>query len=88
MRQTSLTLGSQEARIQTNEYGTQILGASDVVLGSYGTDRHDELVEKYQAEGWKLGESRDIRPAEAGTASPDKDDEGDGSGEQDLGISS
>jgi len=88
MRQTSLTLGSQEARIQTNEYGTRVLGAQEVVLDNYGTDRHEEMIEKYEAEGWKQGESSHIRPAEAGTMPPDDDDGSDGFSNLDLGISS
>jgi hypothetical protein len=90
MRQTSLSAGEQRITIQTNEQGTQVLGSADEVLGNYGTDRHEEMVDKYESDGWSVTASGDVRPVEAGppTTQPNKDDGGDGSQELDLGISS
>jgi hypothetical protein len=90
MRQTLLNSGDRQITIQTSEQGTQVLGSADEVIGAYGTDRHEEMVEKYQSEGWTVSADGDVRPAEAGAATtpPDRDDGGDGVQELDLGISS
>lgn len=90
MRRTVMT--GEEGRtvtIHTGDQGSEILDEQGKVLGTYGTDRHEELVARHEQDGWKVAEDGDIRPEPAAnTPPPPSDGPGDGFHELDLGISS
>ena len=90
MRETVLTAGGgQKVTITTGDQGTEVLDAGGRVVGSYGTDRHDELVEKHQREGWRTAGDDDVAPEQVAGAPPPSTDDGAGDGfhELDLGNS-
>ena len=89
MRETVLT--SDEGRkvtITTGDQGTDVLDAEGRVVGSYGSDRHEELVDKHQKEGWRVAEDGDTAPAQVAGAPPPSDDDGTGDGFRELDIGS
>lgn len=73
MRETLLEKsGDGTMKVVTDDRGTDVLGADDRVVATYGTDRHDEMVEEYQGEGWNLvREGAVAPPAVAGAPAPD-----------------
>ena len=87
MRETVMTAGEgRKVTITTGDQGTELLDTAGRVVGSYGSDRHDELVEKHQDEGWRVGTEGDVAPAQVAGAPPPSDDGiGDGLRELDLG---
>ena len=90
MRQTVLTTGEgRKLTILTGDQGTEVLDDAGRVVGTYGTDRHEELVTRHQGEGWHVVDDSAIRPEPASrTPPPPADGPGDGFHEQDLGLSS
>jgi hypothetical protein len=87
MRETILTAGEgQKLTITTGDQGTEVLDAAGRVVGSYGSDRHDELVEKHQGEGWRVAEDGDVAPAQVADAPPPSDDDGSGDGFRELDL--
>ena len=63
-----------------------MLDAGGRVVGSYGSDRHDKLVEQHRKEGWRVAEDGDVAPAQVAGAPPPSDaGTGDGFRELDLG---
>ena len=87
MRETVLTAGGgRKVTITTGDQGTEVLDAEGRVVGSYGSDRHEELVEKHQREGWRVAGDDDVAPEQvAGAPALSDDGTGDGSRELDLG---
>ncbi len=88
MRETVLTADEgRKVTITTGDQGTEVLDAGGRVVGSYGSDRHEELVEKHQREGWRVAGDGDAAPEQVAGAPPPSDDDGrgDGSSELDLG---
>lgn len=89
MRETLLRSGEQQITVQTDDYGTRILGPDGKIVSDHGTDRHDEIIAKREAEGWSVLQDGSRRPKEVeGVPAPKTDGPGDGSSELDLGISS
>ena len=91
MRKTVLTADEgRRVTITTGDQGTEVLDAEGRVIGSYGSDRHEELVEKHQGEGWRVAGDGDVTPSQVAGAPPPSDDDGTGDGfhELDEGISS
>lgn len=72
MRETLLEKsGDGTMRVVTGDRGTDVLGADDRVVATYGTDRHDEMVEEYQGEGWSVARDGAVAPdAVSGTPAP------------------
>jgi hypothetical protein len=70
MRQTILQRESAERLIlRTDDYGTTATGADGQVVEEHGTDRHAEILARWQAEGWRIAADENIRPDVA--AAPD-----------------
>lgn len=71
MRETLLEKpGGGTLRVVTDDRGTDVLGAEDRLVATYGTDRHDEMVEEYQEEGWGVAGGGAVVPAVAAGAPP------------------
>src|SRR5919112_662095 len=65
MRETVLTADAgRKLTITTGGQGTEALDAGGRVVGSYGSDRHDELVEQHRNEGWRVVEDGNVAPAQ------------------------
>ena len=89
MRETVLTTGGgRKITIFTSDQGTDVLNEKGQVVGSHGTDRHDELAEKHQKEGWRVAEDGDVVPEQVADAPPPSDDDGTGDGFRELDIGS
>lgn len=71
MRQTQLEKhGDGTMKVVTDDRGTDVLDARGMVAATHGTDRHDELVEKYQGEGWSVVADGAVAPAAVADAPP------------------
>lgn len=72
MRETLLEkAGDGAMKVVTDDRGTDVLGVDDRVVATYGTDRHDEMVEEYQGEGWSVARDGAVAPAAvAGAPAP------------------
>jgi len=71
MRETSLEkAGGGTMRIVTDDRGTDVLDAQGKVAANHGSDRHEEMVEKYQGEGWSVAKDGAVAPAPAADAPP------------------
>lgn len=57
-------------KVVTDDHGTDVLGADGKVVANHGTDRHDEMVEKYQEEGWSVAGDGAVAPAGTANAPP------------------
>ena len=87
MRETVLTgNGGRRLTITTGDQGTEVLDAEGRVVGSYGSDRHDELVEKHQGEGWRAVADGAVAPAQVAGAPPPSTDDGTGDGSRELDL--
>jgi hypothetical protein len=83
MRRTSLTQDGQQMTIETGDVGSTVMDQGGAVIGTYGTDRHDELIERHAQEGWQVQEDGHVRP-ETVAATPQPAPEV--KGEPDLGT--
>ncbi len=89
MRETVLTAGEgRRITITTGDQGTEVLDAEGRVVGSYGSDRHEELVDKHQKEGWRVAGDDDVAPAQVAGAPPPSRDDGSSDGFRELDIGS
>jgi hypothetical protein len=89
MRETVLTADAgRKLTITTGGQGTEALDAGGRVVGSYGSDRHDELVEQHRNEGWRVVEDGNVAPAQVAGAPPPSDDNGTGDGFRELDLGS
>ena len=71
MRETLLEkAGGETLKVVTDDRGTDVLGAGDKVVAAHGTDRHDEMVEKYEREGWGVARDGAVAPAAVAGAPP------------------
>lgn len=71
MRETMLEkAGSGPMKIVTDDRGTDVLGPENRVVATYGSDRHDEMVEEYAGEGWKAASDGAVAPAAVAGAPP------------------
>lgn len=71
MRETRLEkAGGGTMRIVTDDRGTDVLDARGMVAATHGSDRHDEMVEKYQEEGWSVAADGAVAPAVVAGAPP------------------
>lgn len=87
MRETVLVSSEgRKATITTGDQGTEVLDADGRVVGSYGSDRHEELLEKHQEEGWRIAKDGDVAPAQVADAPPPSDDDGTGDGFRELDL--
>jgi hypothetical protein len=87
MRETVLTAGGeQKVTITTGDQGTEVLDAAGRVVGNYGSDRHEELVEKHLSEGWRVAADGDIAPPQVAGAPPPSTDDGTGDGFRELDL--
>jgi hypothetical protein len=63
MRQTELHGPDRgRLRIVTNDRGTEVLDAEGRVIASYGSDRHEEMIARYEEAGWRVADDRAVRP--------------------------
>ncbi|MBW8269279.1 hypothetical protein [Caldovatus aquaticus] len=63
MRETELHgPGQGRLRIVTDDRGTDILDAAGRVIASYGSDRHEEMIARYEEAGWQIASDRAVRP--------------------------
>ena len=87
MRETVLVSGDgQKVTITTDDRGTDVLDAAGRVVGSHGTDRHEELLEKHRQEGWRVVGDGVVAPAQVAGAPPPSDDGGSGDGFRELDL--
>jgi hypothetical protein len=73
MRETALRHQNETTglTIRTGDAGTIVLDAEGSILHRYGTDRHEEQIARFEAEGWRVTEDGARRPAAlAGTPPP------------------
>ena len=71
MRETLLEkAGGGTMRVVTDDRGTDVLGSGDRVVATYGSDRHDEMVEEYQGEGWGVARDGAVAPEAVAGAPP------------------
>lgn len=78
--------GGRTLTIATGDQGMEVLDAAGRVVGSYGSDRHEELVEKHQREGRRVAGDGDVAPAQVAGAPPPSDDDGTGDGFRELDL--
>lgn len=63
MRETRLERGGARRVLRTDDAGTAVLdGASGTVAEEHGTDRHDELLERHERDGWRVAAEGDVAP--------------------------
>jgi hypothetical protein len=63
MRQTELHRpGGGRLRIVTDDRGTDVLDAEGRTIATYGSDRHEEMIARYEEAGWRVAEDRAVRP--------------------------
>ena len=71
MRETLLEkAGDGTMKVVTGDRGTDVLDAEGKAVATHGTDRHDELVEKYEEEGWSAAGDKAVAPAAVAGAPP------------------
>lgn len=71
MRETLLErAGGGTMKVVTDDRGTDVLDAGGKVAATHGTDRHDEMVEKYAEEGWSVAKDGAVAPAAVAGAPP------------------
>lgn len=62
-RKSVLQKAGDTVTVTTDVLGTQVTDSSGSVLVTYGTDRHQDVVDQYVADGWQII-SDTIRPAD------------------------
>ncbi len=71
MRETLLEkAGDGTMKVVTGTRGTDVLDAEGKAVATRGTDRHDEMVERYEGEGWSAAAGRAVAPAAVAGAAP------------------
>jgi hypothetical protein len=78
MRETILKGGRDEGShtVRTDDAGTLVLDNEGRAIETYGTDRHDEMVERHLVAGWRLAGEATLRPRSAGDGAPGAPDDG------------
>lgn len=71
MRRTLLERpDSGRITIRSDDHGTMVLDAASRVMEQHGTDRHEEALERYRADGWRMVSDGAARPTAAGAQQP------------------
>jgi len=71
MRRTLLDrTDGERITIRSDDHGTMVLDAAGQVLEQHGTDRHEEALDRYRKDGWRIADDGAVRPASAGRHQP------------------
>ena len=60
--------GEGQVTLLTDDRGTMITAADGHVIEEHGTDRHEEALDRWRGEGWRVTDDGEVRPPEVASA--------------------